>query len=416
MRAAVTGSAGPVGASFAVVSRGWRCESCRASNGPRSKVCSRCRSKRADSGDDGCVWDHGATSSASGQDHNWREAMDPASKQIYYYNKVTKETRWERPEEMGQAIRATGWFGRGKAGAKSDLDEKNAMYLKRPAPKQAESTEKKTAYVEGADTFNIWYGKYQGERWSQNRFEPAPARCKVELHAGYTKADKDSKNSARFCLYFAKGLCNKGKSCTYYHRIPTYADCGVLEKDMMHDVFGRERHAKQKDDMQGVGSFNSPSRSLYVGRLQRARYEGGYDELKVAIERHFEEWGEVESVDLIWPKAIAFVRYRFRSHAEFAKEAMANQALDHEEVLDVRWAFEDQNPIAREATERANADAMIAAMQAAGYSLENIASGKNSQHILKDNESGTEKQHNESGMEKQHNESEKSPPSKRQKQ
>ena len=43
----------------------------------------------------------------------WREAVDPASKQIYYYNTDTNETQWDRPAEMGPAPIATGWVGRG---------------------------------------------------------------------------------------------------------------------------------------------------------------------------------------------------------------------------------------------------------------------------------------------------------------
>lgn len=33
--------------------------------------------------------------------------------------------------------------------------------------------------------------------------------------------------------------------------------------------------------------------------------------------------------------------------AQFAREAMAHQSLDHEEILNVRWATEDPNPMAQ---------------------------------------------------------------------
>ena len=49
----------------------------------------------------------------------WREAIDPSSQQLYYYHLDTNETRWERPEEMGPAPHATGWFGRGAAGSQA---------------------------------------------------------------------------------------------------------------------------------------------------------------------------------------------------------------------------------------------------------------------------------------------------------
>jgi hypothetical protein len=41
---------------------------------------------------------------------------------------------------------------------------------------------------------------------------------------------------------------------------------------------------------------------------------------------------------------------------------MGNQALDQNEVLNVRWAHDDPNPVAKDAALRANADAVLAAM------------------------------------------------------
>lgn len=42
-------------------------------------------------------------------EHTWREALDPTTKQIYYYNTETKETQWMRPTVMGAAPSGTGW-------------------------------------------------------------------------------------------------------------------------------------------------------------------------------------------------------------------------------------------------------------------------------------------------------------------
>ena len=38
----------------------------------------------------------------------WKEAIDPSTYQIYYYNQTTGQTQWERPVEMGPAPHATG--------------------------------------------------------------------------------------------------------------------------------------------------------------------------------------------------------------------------------------------------------------------------------------------------------------------
>jgi len=369
-RSNFVGTAGPVGASFAVQGSNWKCVSCGSSNVARRFACMRCRAKKQETKQ---VWDAASLSVVSGADHNWREALDPETKQLYYFNLKTKETKWERPAEMGQAPIATGWYGRGTGEAwKEKHDALNTEWLKRPAPKQAEPpSTKEIAYKEGSNEFNIWYGKYAGDNWRDGsmRNEPAKSRCKVTLHSGSTLADKRTTGTSYFCVMWVKGLCFKGSKCPFYHRLPTYGDCGVLEKDMMHDCFGRDRHASHRDDMGGTGSFNSDSRTLFVANLLRTPYADNENALKQVLINHFQEWGEIERVNVIWGKSIAFVRFRFRTHAELAKEAMAHQSLDHQEVLSVNWAHEDSNPMAREAVKRSNADAVVAAIKASGHTM-----------------------------------------------
>ena len=57
-----------------------------------------------------------------------------------------------------------------------------------------------------------------------------------------------------------------------------------------------------------------------------------------SIVPHFGEFGLLETVRVIQAKGIAFVTYRLRSSAEFAKEAMAEQTLDNDEQINVRPA------------------------------------------------------------------------------
>jgi hypothetical protein len=54
-----------------------------------------------------------------------------------------------------------------------------------------------------------------------------------------------------------------------------------------------------------------------------------------------------EVVRVLNTRGVAFVTYVNQANAEFAKEAMAHQSLDHEEVLNVRWATADPNPMAQ---------------------------------------------------------------------
>jgi hypothetical protein len=51
-------------------------------------------------------------------------------------------------------------------------------------------------------------------------------------------------------------------------------------------------------------------------------------------------------------RSVAFVTYLHECHAQFAKEAMACQSLDNDEILNVRWATEDPNPVQKVAEKR----------------------------------------------------------------
>ena len=71
-------------------------------------------------------------------------------------------------------------------------------------------------------------------------------------------------------------------------------------------------------------------------------------------------------MNVIFRLSIAFVRFRMRCSAEFAKVAMAGQSLDEDEVLNLRWAFADPNPTAKESIVRSNRDAVILGLMARG--------------------------------------------------
>ena len=55
-----------------------------------------------------------------------------------------------------------------------------------------------------------------------------------------------------------------------------------------------------------------------------------------------------------------------RCTAEFAKEAMAEQSLDNDEQVNIRWAYDDPNPRAQAARLRNNARLMLDAMERRG--------------------------------------------------
>ncbi|QSS59546.1 pre-mRNA splicing factor CWC2 [Histoplasma capsulatum] len=93
--------------------------------------------------------------------------------------------------------------------------------------------------------------------------------------------------------------------------------------------------------MGGVGSFMRQNRTLYIGRIHVS------DDIEEIVARHFAEWGQVERIRVLNSRGVAFVTYTNEANSQFAKEAMSHQSLDHNEVLNVRWATVDPNPLAQ---------------------------------------------------------------------
>ncbi|KAF9135866.1 Pre-mRNA-splicing factor [Mortierella sp. 14UC] len=185
-------------------------------------------------------------------------------------------------------------------------------------------------------TYNIYYDKWTGGPRSSNQGsnskEKSPYRCDPVKDTGRTKGTYNP--NAYFCAFFAKGCCPHGEECGWLHRIPTRQD----QADTGKDVFGRERFDEHRDDRGGVGSMRSDSKTLYVGRIHPS------PDMETIVEKHFQPWGELERIKVLKDKGVAFVTYQNRLNAEFAKEAMANQSLDHGEIVNIRWATEDPNP------------------------------------------------------------------------
>jgi hypothetical protein len=209
---------------------------------------------------------------------------------------------------------------------------------RRPARPQVDpSTIKSEPPPQTGTIFNIWYNKWSGGDREDAYLSKtaAPSRCHISRDSGYTRADKTP--GSYFCLFFARGLCPKGHECQYLHRLPTIFD--VFNPNI--DCFGRDKHSDYRDDMGGVGSFLRQNRTLYVGRIHVT------DDIEEVVARHFAEWGQVERIRVLTSRGVAFVTYSNEANSQFAKEAMAHQALDHNEVLNVRWATVDPNPLAQ---------------------------------------------------------------------
>lgn len=209
---------------------------------------------------------------------------------------------------------------------------------RRPARPQVDpATIKSEPPPQTGTVFNIWYNKWSGGDREDKYLSKHAAvnRCNVAKDSGYTRADKVP--GSYFCLFFARGVCPNGHQCQYLHRLPNLHD--LFNPNV--DCFGRDKFSDYRDDMGGVGSFMRQNRTLYVGRIHVT------DDIEEVVARHFAEWGQVERTRVLTARGVAFVTYTNEANAQFAKEAMAHQSLDHSEILNVRWATVDPNPLAQ---------------------------------------------------------------------
>ncbi|RDB26024.1 Pre-mRNA-splicing factor CWC2 [Hypsizygus marmoreus] len=225
----------------------------------------------------------------------------------------------------------------------------------KPARKQVKPGEvvKEEAPQTGKE-YNIWYNKWAGgdREDSYSNKVKSQTRCNIKRDSGLTRANTTGMRYC--CLFFARGCCPYGWECEYLHMLP---DPSNALPDSSKDCFARDKFADYRDDMGGVGSFNRQNRTLYVGRIKET---GTGLETEEVVRRHFKEWGEIErddsqtgyAVKVLQYRSVAFVTYKSEFHAQFAKEAMACQSLDNDEILNVRWATEDPNPVQKVAEKR----------------------------------------------------------------
>ncbi|KIJ66852.1 hypothetical protein HYDPIDRAFT_108782 [Hydnomerulius pinastri MD-312] len=217
----------------------------------------------------------------------------------------------------------------------------------KPARKQVKpgDVEKKEAVQTGKE-YNIWYNKWAGGDREDNYSNKVKSqtRCNIKKDSGLTRANT---TGIRYCcLFFARGCCPYGWECDYLHILP---DPSNALPDSSKDCFARDKFSDYRDDMGGVGSFNRQNRTLYVGRIKET---GPGPETEDIVTRHFKEWGEIERIRVLQYRSVAFVTYVSELSAQFAKEAMACQSLDNDEILNVRWATEDPNPVQKVAEKR----------------------------------------------------------------
>lgn len=343
----------------------------------------------------------GQTPAAALNNPVWVQLVDPETAQFYFHNVKTCERSDVDPDPEGELLcsaenaaacaellpslvrpqpasahpafpfatsgdvdaAASRVRARAKKGTDEDTEfimEHHAWWL-RPARQQVKSEAGKVQYIQGHEDFNVWFGKAESDRFNKKERDPAQSFCRPVTDSGWTSADTPGAQDSHFCMFFARGACNLGFRCSFYHRVPTPADAQAC--DMVHDIFGRQKHTAPRDDMGGVGCIHSPCDTIFVGDLffDRARVDA-IQIVEHEIHQAFGEWGEIQQVRVIPSKALGFVRYKHRASAEFAMVAMNNQKLGKSHCIKVKWAHSDPNPRAEKARKIERQDVVDAAV------------------------------------------------------
>ena len=144
-----------------------------------------------------------------------------------------------------------------------DLAMLRSIADKRPARRQVTSFQGPSATdlsrAAQAGEYNIWHDKPT----KRPQRTAATHRVNVAKDAGVTTGNDNP--GAFICHLFAKGCCHQGADCRFLHRIPFADDLAKLSTAT--DIFGRERHATNRSDMSGVGTWSKDQRTMYVGKL-----------------------------------------------------------------------------------------------------------------------------------------------------
>lgn len=164
------------------------------------------------------------------------------------------------------------------------------------------------------------------------------SRCWPDTDAQRTLGD--GRGSAWICLAWARGCCLAGAGCESLHRLPSLPDEQRLlysADGLSNDIFGRRREALPT----AVTSLADPlaCQTIHVeaglpGETQRER-RSALQELG--------EWGQIAKTWVLADAGTGFIKFKWRSSAQFAMEALQDRPLrpDGAVPLRLRWATVD---------------------------------------------------------------------------
>ena len=109
--------------------------------------------------------------------------------------------------------------------------------------------------------------------------------------------------------------------------------------------------------------FTKECRTLLVSDIKKVESKNPVKDMVKIIYDNFSPWGEIEDINYIPMKSVCYIRYAHRCFAEFAKEAMMKQSLVGEEILTVKWSYNDPNPMSEKILLKEEENKFIAAVK-----------------------------------------------------
>merc|ERR1712166_298934 len=126
----------------------------------------------------------------------WMEAPDPSTGRLFYFNSVTKETRWERPAEMSMG---------------QQVQQAQQVQMQAAQAAQIAAMSQFTQQQQAMAAYNMQAAQAQAHH--QQSFSPSGAAM-----SGAPLSGAHPNFKSRLCTHFAeRGVCGSGERCGFAH-------------------------------------------------------------------------------------------------------------------------------------------------------------------------------------------------------
>ncbi|KAI8613911.1 hypothetical protein BC830DRAFT_1129827 [Chytriomyces sp. MP71] len=159
--------------------------------------------------------------------------------------------------------------------------------------------------------------------------------AKLALKAMARTEPQYQRNRAHICSFYVKGECKRGDECPYRHELPP-ADAELAKQNIKDRYYGvndpvAKRMLNRTDKASSLAKPTDPNvTSLFITGVDE---EITQDDLR----EHFDSYGEIKSVVVVYKTKTAFINYAHRASAEAAAAKLYNNLAVKGHALRVQW-------------------------------------------------------------------------------